>query len=75
MHDCEDRKWRVENNNGFKQVDESLYRWKILNKAEYPVKSKDDGHERSYIFPNHLDLVILSIDIPYPYIIEGPEGG
>ena len=73
MEDCKGCKRRVENNNRFKQVDENPYRWKILNKAEYSVKSKDEGHKRSYIFPDLLDLLILSVDVPYPYIIEGPE--
>ena len=74
MEDCEDCKRRVKHKDGFEQKDGNLGYRKIRNQTKYPVKSKEDGHERSYISPDHLDLLILSIDIPYPYIIEGPEG-
>ena len=74
MENSEDRKGRVEDQNGPKEEDKYLSRRIISNKAENTVESEDNGHQRAYIFPDHLYLLILSIDIPNPHVIEGPEG-
>ena len=74
VEDGEDRKGGIEDHNGSKYEDKSLSRWIISNEAEDTVEPEDDGHQRSYIFPDLLYLLILSIDIPDPHIIEAPEG-
>jgi len=74
VEDSEDRKRWVKDQNGPKEEDKNLSRWIISNEAEDTVESEDNRHQRAYIFPDHLYLLILSIDIPNPHIIQGPEG-
>ena len=74
VEDSEDCKGGVEDQNGPKEIDKNLSRWIISNEAEDTVEPEDNGHQGSYIFPDHLYLLILSIEIPNPHIIEGPEG-
>ena len=74
VHDGEDCKGRVEDRRDSKQEDKRLSRWIIRHEAEDSVEPEEDGHQGSDIFPDHLQLLILSIDHPDPHIVEGPEG-
>ena len=75
MKDAEDSERRIEDDSDLKQIDESFGLLKFAKKAEYSVKSEKDRHERSSIFSDHLDFVVLPVEIPDAHIIQSPERG
>jgi hypothetical protein len=75
MEDAEDSERRIENDNNLKQIEENLCLLKLIEETEYSVKSEENRHERSRILPDHLDFVILPVEIPDAHIIQSPEGG
>ena len=75
MKNAEDGGRRIEDHNNLKQIDESFRLLKLAEETEYSVKSKENRHERSRILSDHLDFVILSVEIPDAHIIQSPEGG
>jgi hypothetical protein len=75
MENTEYSKRRIEDYDDLKQIDESFRPLKFAKKAEGPVKSKKYGHECARIFSDHLDFVILPVEIPDTHIAQSPEGG
>jgi len=75
MKNAEDGERRIEDHNNLKQIDESFRLLKLAEETEYSVKSKENRHERSRILSDHLDFVILPVEIPDAHIIQSPEGG
>ena len=75
MKNAEDGERRIEDDSDLKQIEESFRLLEFAKKAECSVKSKEDRHEGSRIFPDHLDFVILPVEIPDAHIIQSPEGG
>jgi hypothetical protein len=67
--------WRVKSDNNLKQIDKGHSRRKIGRQAEEAIESKKDRHERSGIFPDHLHFLISLVDVSYPHVVEGPQGG
>ncbi len=74
MEDGEDGKGGVEDQNSPKEEDKNLPGWIIGDETEDTVEPKENGHQCPDIFSDHLHLLILSIDVPNPHIIEGPQG-
>ena len=75
MKDTEDGERRIEDDSDLKQIQESLCLLELTEEAEYSVKSKENRHEGSRILSDHLDFVILPVEIPDSHIIQSPEGG
>jgi hypothetical protein len=74
MKDAEDGERRIEDDSDLKQIEKGLRLLKLAEETEYSVKSKKNGHERPRIFSDHLDFVILPVEIPDAHIIQSPEG-
>jgi hypothetical protein len=75
MKNTEDDKGWVKNQNDLKEIDESFRPLKLTEETEYSVKSKENRHESSGIFPNHSHFVTLPIEISDAHIIQSPETG
>jgi hypothetical protein len=75
MKNTEDDKGWVKNQNDLKEIDKSFRPLKLTEETEYSVKSKENRHESSGIFPNHSDFVTLPVEISDAHIIQSPEGG
>jgi hypothetical protein len=75
MENTEYSKRWIEDYDDLKEIDESLRPLKFAKKAEGSVKSKEYGHECTRIFSDHLDFVILPVEIPDTHIIQSPESG
>jgi hypothetical protein len=75
VEDTEDSEGWIKNHNDLKEIDDSFRPLKFAKKTEYSVKSKENRHECSRIFPDHPHFVILPVEIPDTHIIQSPEGG
>ena len=75
MENAEDGEGRVKDDSDLKQVEEGLLLLKLTEETEDSVKSKEDRHERSRIPSNHLDFMILAVEIPDAHVVQRPEGG
>ena len=73
MEDAEDGERRIEDDSDLKQIEESLRLLKLTEETEYSVKSKENRHEGSRILSDHLDFVILPVEIPDTHIIQSPD--
>jgi hypothetical protein len=75
VEDTEDSKGWVKNQNDLKEIDKGLHPLKLTEETEYSVKSKENRHESSGIFPNHSDFVTLPVEISDAHIIQSPKTG
>ena len=75
VEDTEESERRIENHNDLKQIHESFRLLELTEETEYSVKPKEYRHKCSGVFSDHLDFVILPIEIPDAHIIQSPEGG
>ena len=75
MKYTEDGERRIKDDSDLRQIEESLRLLKLTEETEYSVKSKENRHERSRILSDHLDFVILPVEIPDTHIIHSPDRG